>query len=100
MMTTLVGRECWTTLGVLKHGKVAEQKFNPDYCVILYDDGERGAGASQSLCLTLDAAIIQCGENAEYWMRKQNELERKKQELEDALVYGTNPFSKDSDAKR
>lgn len=84
-MTTLVGRECWVCSGgVLLHGKVVEQRFEPDHCTILTSDGERRLVASANVKLTLADAIDEVEDMVWYWQRQLKKLEERRNELEPA----------------
>jgi len=80
-MATLVNRECWyTTSGILIHGRVVEQSFDPDICTILADDGHRFGAPTILLALSLSEAIDRCDDNEEYWKYQANKL--RSQEVE------------------
>jgi hypothetical protein len=74
-MTTLVGREFWHISSILRHGVVTEQKFSPDYCLAASAFGDL-ALPSTSLILNKQEVINQCREEAAYWSKKAEELER------------------------
>lgn len=81
-MASLVGRECWVCSGgVLLHGKVVEQRFEPDACTILTAEGERRLVASANVKLSLADAIDEVEDMAWYWQRQLRKLE----ELRDAM---------------
>lgn len=76
-MTTLVGRECWTTTGgVLRHGIVRVQRFDPDVCSVEFDGPlhEQHWVSSHALLLSVDDAIAECEEAENYWTQKAKEL--------------------------
>jgi len=84
-MTTMVGRECWVCAnGVLMHGKVVEQLFEPDKCTILTNDGERRLVASANVKLSLADAIDEVEDMVWYWQRQLKKLEELRDKREPA----------------
>jgi hypothetical protein len=76
-MATLIGRECWHVGATLSRGKIVEHLTHIPAVVILRGLGAGGrltVHASQAL-LTIDAALREAEEAADYWARKVRELE-------------------------
>lgn len=71
---TLIGRDCWTSFCSLRRGTIIEQHFNPDYCTVRYENGEKQTVTSSFIHLTSQGAKDAREENADYWRRKGEEL--------------------------
>jgi hypothetical protein len=76
-MATLIGRECWHVGAVLSHGRIV--KHNLEAVAVVIDRGPAfgpiTVHATQAL-LTVDKALSEAEESAEYWQRKVEELRR------------------------
>jgi hypothetical protein len=77
-MATLVNREAWhAASGVLRHGRIAAQRFNPDICELLDDNGTRRSVASQAVLLTPEAALREVREILAYWEDQAAKLQKR-----------------------
>lgn len=82
-MATLIGRECWHVGAVLSHGKII--KHDLEAVAVIIDRGVAHGPitvhATQAL-LTIERAIDEAEEAADYWERKVKELRRLRDERE------------------
>jgi hypothetical protein len=77
-MATLVNREAWhTASGVLRHGRITAQRFNPDVCELLDNNGTRHSVASQAVLLTPEAALREVREILAYWEDQASKLQKR-----------------------
>jgi hypothetical protein len=74
-MATLINRECWTTDGCLRWGKVIEHRLEPTPAVkVRYDDGAERWCAATSIKLTLPEVLKECLDLADYWHGKAHDV--------------------------
>lgn len=73
-MATLIGRECWHVAAQLSGGKIVEHMPHIPAVVILRGDGQRLTVHASSALLTLEAAIHEAEEAAEYFEQKVRDL--------------------------
>jgi hypothetical protein len=92
-MASLVNRWCWMTArGLLQHGKIVEQRFEPNICRVLLDEpfaGEECWSPTSNLHLTHEEVISACEDAVDYWQRKAERLRAERDQAESKLPQWT-----------
>ena len=76
-MSISMCKQCWTTNGVLREGKIVSTRMNPDYFIVRYDDGNDVPVTPAYVHHSLEQARDACLDNVEYWKSEASALQEK-----------------------
>lgn len=75
-MSDKVGKQVWTTSGVLKTGVVFEHHLDPEFFKVLDESGKIDVISIYDIHFTQESVRKACEESSDYWAHKAKEMEQ------------------------